>query len=58
MKKKPSILPKLRAVRVTDPERIGAVLARPEGKWKEHIPHYEKQPDGSILLEVKNVASP
>lgn len=51
MKKKPSSVPKPRAVRITDPEKIAAAVAR--GKYRPHLPHFEKQPDGSILLEVK-----
>lgn len=56
MKKKPSAAPKPRAVRVTDPEKIAAAVAR--GKWREHLPHFERQADGSILLEVKDVDRP
>jgi hypothetical protein len=48
--KKP-ISPKPRAVRVTEPDKIAAVIVR--GKYREDRPHFERQKDGALLVEVK-----
>jgi hypothetical protein len=47
--KKP-ISPKPRAVRVTEPDKIAAVIVR--GEYREDRPHFERQKDGAILVEV------
>ena len=41
--------PKVRSI--TDHAQIAAVIAR--GKYRDHLPHYEVQRDGSLLVEVK-----
>lgn len=42
---------KCRVRLVTDPVQIIAILTRSGGKWKEYLPHYERNADGTLWIE-------
>jgi hypothetical protein len=51
MKTKPTTK-KHRVRRIADPAQIAAVISN--GKYRDHLLHYERQADGSLLVEVKS----